>query len=251
MKIIICGYNGKMGQAISNAVQKYTDCKVIAGVDISEKTQNSNCPIFKNLNDVQEKADVIIDFSNPAALNSLLDYSLKTKTPAVICTTGFSDEQINKIKETSKFVPIFYSQNMSLGINLILELSKMATKILGNDFDIEIIEKHHHHKIDAPSGTALMIANEISSVMEQTPEYIYDRTQKRAPRTKNEIGIHSVRGGSITGDHEVLFAGEKEVITISHHAESREIFANGAIKAAYYLISQSNGLYSMKDMINN
>lgn len=254
MNVIIHGCGGKMGQALEKVIYSDENTDIIAGVDLY-KLSADKYPIFKSLkeisNNITKKADVLIDFSNPSALDGILEYSTKQKIPAVICTTGFDDRQVAKVKEASKLVPIFYSRNMSLGINLLLELSKTATKILGNDFDIEIIEKHHNQKIDAPSGTALMIAEAVSSVMKGSPKYIFDRSKTREKRTKNEIGIHSIRGGSIPGDHEVMFAGEKEIITLSHHAQSREIFANGAVKAAKYLILQNPGFYTMENMINS
>lgn len=243
-----------MGQAVEKSAIASENCEVVAGVDLYG-TSSSPFPIFKNFkeisNEITQKADILIDFSNPSALDNILEYVKQEKIPAVICTTGFTDSQVEKMKDVSKYVPIFYSRNMSLGINLLLELAKKATEILGNDFDIEIIEKHHNQKIDAPSGTALMIAEEISSAMENTPNYVFDRSKIKEKRTKNEIGIHSVRGGTIPGDHEIIFAGEKEIVTLSHHAESREIFANGAIRAAKYLITQKPGFYTMKNMINN
>lgn len=250
MKIIICGCNGKMGKAITKATQKYDNCKIVAGVDKVIDPQSS-FSTYNSINNVKEKADVIIDFSHPSALSSILDYSKKTNTPAVLCTTGFSNEQVEQIKNTSKSIPIFYSRNMSLGINLLIELAKKATEILEKDFDIEIIEKHHNQKIDAPSGTALMIAEEISQTCENKKNFIYDRSSTRKAREKSEIGIHSLRGGTIPGDHEVIFAGNKEIITLSHHAESRDIFANGALRAALFMKDKPTGFYTMKDVINN
>ena len=250
MKIIICGCNGKMGKAIAKATQSHDGCEIVAGVDKIIDFQAS-FPIYNSINNVKEKADVIIDFSHPSALSSILDYSKKANTPAVLCTTGFSDEQVEQIKSVSKSMPIFYSRNMSLGINLLIELAKKATEILEKDFDIEIIEKHHNQKIDAPSGTALMIAEEISQTCENRKNFVYDRSSTRKAREKSEIGIHSLRGGTIPGDHEVIFAGNKEIITISHHAESRDIFANGALKAAYFIKDKPAGFYTMKDVINN
>ena len=209
-------------------------------------------PIYADMNQITEKPDVIIDFSNPALLESLLIYAKEKKVPAVICTTGFSKEQTERIKEASKTIPILYSRNMSLGINLLVELSKIATGILGENFDVEIIEKHHNKKIDAPSGTALMLAEEIAERMPEKAAFTYDRSKERKSRTKNEIGIHSVRGGTIAGDHEVIFAGNKEIITLSHHAESREIFAVGALRAAEYLAKvKTAGFYTMKDVIKS
>lgn len=250
MKIIICGCNGKMGKAIVSAAQNYDSCTILAGVDTTPGL-NEVFPVYTSINSIKEKADAIIDFSHPSALDSILEYSTKTNTPTILCTTGFSNEQVEKIKATSKNVPIFYSRNMSLGVNLLIELAKKATEILEKDFDIEIIEKHHNQKIDAPSGTALMIAEEISQTCKNHKNFIYDRSLIRKPREKSEIGIHSLRGGTIPGDHEVIFAGNKEIVTISHHAESRDIFANGALKAAYFLQDKLPGFYTMKDMIYN
>lgn len=250
MNIILCGCNGKMGQAIVNESQKFCNMNIVAGVDIKPDSSKS-FPVFSSINDVNIKADIIIDFSNPLALNSILEYSQNQKLPVVICTTGFSKEQVEKINKASKNIPVFYSGNMSLGINLLIELCQKATNVLGDSFDIEIIEKHHNQKIDAPSGTALMIANGISEHLDEKYEYKYNRTTSREKRKKNEIGIHSIRGGTITGDHEVIFAGKDEIITISHHAASRNIFANGAINAAKYILNKTPGLYKMKNLINN
>ena len=250
MNIILCGCNGKMGQAIVHESQKFCNMNIVAGVDIKPDSSKS-FPIFSSINDVNIKADIIIDFSNPLALNSILEYSQNQKLPVVICTTGFSKEQVEKINKASKNIPVFYSGNMSLGINLLIELCQKATNVLGDSFDIEIIEKHHNQKIDAPSGTALMIANGISEHLDEKYEYKYNRTTSREKRKKNEIGIHSIRGGTITGDHEVIFAGKDEIITISHHAASRNIFANGAINAAKYILNKTPGLYKMKNLINN
>ena len=237
-----------MGQAVKQAAENAQGCQVVAGVDVCDKG-DASCLVYKNIAEIKEKADVIIDFSNPAALGSVLEYAKNSNTPAVICTTGFSEVQVEEIKKASKTVPILYSRNMSLGINLLLELSRIAAKVLGDDFDIEIIEKHHNQKIDAPSGTALMIAEEISSSKGEKLDYVYDRTGVRQARTKSELGIHCIRGGTIAGDHEVIFAGNKEIVTLSHHAESREIFARGAIKAAGFLKNQNPGFYTMADVV--
>lgn len=250
MNIIVFGCNGKMGKTIINMVKNYPSLEIIGGVD-RESTGEYDFPVFSSPDEITVKADAIIDFSNPSLLDSLLDYCTRTSTPPVICTTGFSETQVEQIKKTSEIIPIFYSRNMSLGINLLLELAQQATKFLGSDFDIEIIEKHHNQKIDAPSGTALMLAEEISPYMSENPDYVYDRTKVRKPRSKNEIGIHCVRGGNICGDHEVMFAGTDEIITLSHHASSRDIFASGALKAALFIAGRSPGLYTMKNLIGN
>lgn len=236
---------------MENAAKNFKDIKIVAGVDTKEDFC-SEYPIYADINKVSKKPDVIIDFSNPALLESLLSYAKENEVPAVICTTGFNEAQTQDIKEASKTIPILYSRNMSLGVNLLVELSKIATRILGENFDVEIIEKHHNKKIDAPSGTALMLAEEISAEMLEKAEFTYDRSKERKPRTKNEIGIHSVRGGTIAGDHDVIFAGNKEIITLSHHAESREIFAIGALRAAEYLSQVKHaGFYTMKDVIKS
>lgn len=245
--ILMTGACGKMGNAIAAAVSKREDCKIVAGIDLVNK--NKDFPIFHSFDEVNVDVDVIIDFSNPSLLDSLLDYACKNKIPAVICTTGFSKEQIEQINSASKIIPIFYSGNMSLGINLMIELSKRAAAVLGGDFDIEIIEKHHNQKIDAPSGTALMIADGISSVLEDEPNYIYDRHSVRKKRDKKEIGIHAVRGGNIVGEHEVIFAGHDEVVTISHSARSKEVFAVGAINASIFMVGKEPKMYNMGNLL--
>ncbi len=245
--ILITGACGKMGNAIKTAVSKRDDCKIVAGVDLIG--ENDDFPIFRSFSEVNADVDVIIDFSNPSLLDDLLEYACKNNVPAVICTTGFSKEQVEQIKETSKIIPIFYSGNMSLGINLMIELSKRAAAVLGDDFDIEIIEKHHNQKIDAPSGTALMIADGISSVMEYEPNYVYDRHSVRRKRDKKEIGIHAIRGGNIVGEHEVIFAGHDEIVTISHSARSKEVFAVGAINASVFMVGKKPKIYNMGDLL--
>ncbi len=249
MNIILCGCSGKMGQSVVKSASQDKDCNIVAGVDINDNI-NNYFPIFTSPDSIDVDADVIIDFSNPSVTSKLIDYAKAKKVPTVICTTGLSKEQIEQMNEASRYVPIFYSRNMSLGVNLLIALSRQAAKILGEDYDIEIVEKHHNKKIDAPSGTALMIAEGITHERPDLSEYIYDRTTKREARGKQEIGIHSVRGGTIAGEHEVMFAGDNEILTISHHAGSREIFAKGAIQAAKYLIGKKAGLYSMEDMVS-
>lgn len=241
------GVSGKMGNAIVTAVNKREDCKIIAGIDL--QGENKDFPIFRSFKDVDVKVDVIIDFSNPCLIDDLLEYATTNKIPAVICTTGFSKEQIAQINKASEIIPIFYSGNMSLGINLVIELSKRAAAVLGSEFDIEIIEKHHNQKVDAPSGTALMIADGISSVMEQEPIYVYDRHSVRKKRDQREIGLHAVRGGNIVGEHEVIFAGHDELVTISHSARSKEVFAVGAINAAVFMVGKNPKMYNMGDLL--
>ena len=193
-------------------------------------------------------ADVIIDFSNPAVLDDMLDYAKEHSLPCIICTTGYDEEQKAKIAEASKSVPVFYSGNMSLGINLIIELAKKAASVFGEDFDVEIVEQHHNQKLDAPSGTALMIADAVASVKPDS-EYVYDRHSYRKKRDKREIGIHSVRGGNIVGEHEIIFAGTDEVLKISHSAHSKTVFAVGALNAAVFIVGKKPGMYNMSDLL--
>ena len=246
LKILLNGCLGKMGQNIEDCVNERDDVMIIAGVDIAEGDRTY--PVHTCFVDVAEDADVILDFSNPLVLDDMLDFAVRNNTPVIICTTGFSEYQVQKIKDTSKLIPVFYSGNMSLGINVLIELSKMAAKALSSTFDIEIIEKHHHRKLDAPSGTALMIADAISEVAGDT-QYVYDRHAYRKKREHSEIGIHSVRGGTIVGEHEVIFAGHDEVVSIKHQAQSRGVFAAGAVNAAVYLKDKPAGLYSMSDLL--
>ena len=245
--IILNGCNGKMGAAVTKAVSEREDCSIIAGVDLYG--DNINYKVYRSFSDLDVSADVIIDFSNPSVLDDLLTYAKSNKTPIILCTTGVSEAQVEKIKEASKDVAIFYSGNMSLGINLIIELSKKAAAVFSNNFDVEIIEKHHNQKIDAPSGTALMIANAIADVLPDS-QYVYDRHSYRQKRAKNEIGIHAVRGGTIVGEHEVIFAGHDEILSLKHQALSKEVFAVGAVNAAVYLKSKDNGMYDMGDLLS-
>lgn len=247
-RIILSGCNGKMGQAIVKAVADREDAVISAGVDIFTDC-GYDFPVFNDFKKIDTEADVIIDFSNPVVLDGLLSHARGKKLPAVICTTGYSTAQVQQIKEAAKEIAVFHSGNMSLGINLIIELSKKAASVFGSAFDIEIVEKHHNQKIDAPSGTALMIADGISEVMDKEPQYVYDRHAYRKKREKNEIGIHSVRGGTIVGEHEVIFAGHDEVLSIKHEAHSKEVFAVGSINAAVFLNGKEAGLYNMSDLL--
>lgn len=247
-KIIITGANGKMGKVIQSVVSAREDCEIVAGVDLNT-ADNGVFPIYESIAQVSEAADVVIDFSNPVLLDSLLNYSAQTGTALVIATTGYDDEQKKRIAEASKNSPVFFTYNMSMGINLMANLAKKAAEILGNDFDIEIVEKHHNQKIDAPSGTALMLADAICEVTPSPMKYEYDRHSKREKRTKNEIGLHAVRGGTIVGEHDIIFAGRDEIITLSHSARSKEVFAVGAVNAAVYMKDKPAGLYDMKELI--
>lgn len=244
--IIISGVNGRMGKAVEEICCADENVEIIGGIDINLGVPH-NFPTVSNPFDLDGKADVIIDFSHHTCAKLLCEYAEKTGTPVVFATTGYTEEELALIKATSEKVAVFTSANMSLGVNLLIGLAKQAAKILPG-FDIEIIEKHHNQKLDAPSGTALMIADGIKEVRNDS-EYVYDRTTVRRKREANEIGIHAVRGGTIVGEHEVIFAGYNEVVTISHSAQSREIFASGALSAAKFVAEKANGLYHMEDMI--
>lgn len=247
--LILCGCNGKMGAAVQNFVNQREDCVIVAGVDISG-AGNTSFPVYRSLPDVKETAQVVVDFSHPAALSSILEYCRSHKgVAAVLCTTGYSAEQTKEIQEAAKELPLFYSRNMSLGVNLLIELAKKAEAVLGDAFDVEIVEMHHNQKIDAPSGTALMIADAINQVRGDSMNYVYDRHSQRKKREKKEIGLHSVRGGTIVGEHQVIFAGQSEVITLSHSAQSKELFAAGAVNAAVYMAGKDPGLYDMSHLI--
>lgn len=248
VKILLSGCNGKMGKVISSIVEQRNDCCIIAGIDINDES-NLGYQVYRSFDNITVIPDVIIDFSNPSALGSLLKFSINNNIPAVLCTTGYSKEQTQKIISAAERVAVFYSRNMSIGINLLIELAKKAASVLGNDFDIEIIEKHHNQKIDAPSGTALMIADAVAEAGENEYQYIYDRHSYRHKRENNEIGIHSVRGGTIVGEHEIIFAGNNETVSISHSAQSKAVFAAGAVNAAIYICDKKPGLYDMSDLI--
>lgn len=249
-KIILNGCNGKMGQVISRLVADDETTEIVAGIDINGSVNNSY-PVFISLSEFKGDADVIIDFSHPSCLSGLLEYSKKRNLPIIVSTTGLSKEQKDEMCEASKTVPVFFSANMSLGINLLINLAKTATKLLEGDFDIEIVERHHNLKIDAPSGTALAIADAIDETLSSPAEYVYDRHSVRKKRKNTEIGLHSVRGGTIVGDHDVIFAGTDEVIELKHSAHSKEVFAVGAIRAAKFMKGKLPGMYNMDDLIES
>lgn len=249
INILLSGCNGKMGQVITRLSEQYDDLKIAAGYDIADTGKNAY-PVCTELDKCKIHPDVMIDFSNPAALDKLIDYSIKNRIPAVICTTGLSQAQIKQLEKASQSVPIFFSANMSLGINLLIELVKKAARLLELNYDIEIIEKHHNQKLDAPSGTALAIADSINSVLSQKQEYVYDRHSRRKKRSKTEIGIHAIRGGTIVGEHSVIFAGNDEIIEVNHTAMSKDIFGTGALRAARFLFGKEPGMYDMNDLIS-
>lgn len=247
-RIVITGACGKMGRVINDIVNTRDDCEITAGIDIAGE-QYADFPVYKKLFDLPEKPDVIIDFSHPSLLDELLDYCKINNVPVVIATTGYTDEQIKQIKTAAGQIPVFFTFNMSLGINLLVDLAKRATKVLGDQFDIEIVEKHHNQKLDAPSGTALALADSMKEVLDDDYFYRYDRSQLRQKRDPKEIGISAVRGGTIVGEHEVIFAGEDEVIEFKHTAHSKAVFAKGAVEAAKFLAGKPAGMYDMRDVI--
>jgi 4-hydroxy-tetrahydrodipicolinate reductase len=249
VKMIMHGCNGAMGQVISGLVAGQDEIQIVAGIDKNPEQKN-DYPVYASLAEFQGEADVIVDFTAAPAVDGLLDYCSEHKMPVVLCSTGLSEAQLEKVQECAKKTAILRSANMSLGVNLLLKLVKDAAKTLAAaDFDIEIVEKHHNRKLDAPSGTALALADSINDAMDNQYHYEYDRSSRHEKRDKKEIGISAVRGGSIVGEHDVIFAGQDEVVTISHTAYSRAIFAKGAIEAAKYLAGKPAGLYTMADVI--
>ena len=248
MNILLNGASGKMGNEVAKTVEKIEDMQIVSGIGLEEDL-SGKFPIYSKTEDIKEDVDIIIDFSVPKATFNVLEYAKNKKIPIVIATTGFSKEEIQKIEETSKEIPIFRSANMSLDINLMAKILKEVAKVLSNT-DIEIIETHHNRKIDSPSGTAILLADAINEVLEEKKEYDFNRMQKREPRKKSEIGFSSIRGGNIVGEHTVAFFGENETLEIKHTSYSRQVFVEGAIKAARFLITKENGLYDMNDLIN-
>ncbi len=246
-RIIISGIHGRMGNALQDLIAARSDCEVVAGIDTYQK--EAKVPVFSELSKCTIHADVLIDFSNAAVVDSLLSACEAKKMPCVICTTGLADETIKHLEDISNKIAVFKSANMSLGINVLIALAKKANALLGMDYNIEIVEKHHNNKLDAPSGTALMIADAIKNNAENEYYYVYDRHEERKKRDAAEIGLHAIRGGSIVGEHDVLFCGPDEVVSLSHSAASRNVFANGAVNAALYIARKEAGLYCMDDFI--
>lgn len=249
VKIIMHGCNGHMCQVISGIVEKDPDAEIVAGIDIADQGKNSY-PVFTDIDACQVEADAIIDFSSAKATDKLLEYSAARQIPVVLCSTGLSQEQLAKVEETSRKVAVLKSANMSLGINTLLKLVQDAARVLAAaGFDMEIVEKHHRLKLDAPSGTALALADSINEAMDNQYHYVYDRSQKREKRDDKEIGISAVRGGTIVGEHEIIFAGQDEVIEFKHTAYSKAIFGKGAVEAAKFLAGKPAGRYDMSDVI--
>ena len=248
-KIIMLGCNGRMGQMITDMVKQDDECTIVAGIDIVDNRDNGY-PVYTKLADCDVEADAIIDFTSATDFESRMDYAVDKQIPIIECSTGLSEEQMDYLKKTSEKVAVLKSANMSLGINLLMKLLKeAAVKLAGDGFDVEIVEKHHNPKLDAPSGPALALADSINEAMDDRYEYIYDRSQVRQKRDKKELGISAVRGGTIVGEHEVIFAGTDEVITFKHTAYSRAVFAKGSITAAKYLKGKAAGLYDMSDVL--
>lgn len=245
--IIIQGIHGRMGQVLCELIAQRTDCRVVAGIDRDESA--GEIPVFTSLDKMTVHGDVLIDFSIPTATQNAVRYCKVNKLPMVICTTGLNDELLAEIDAASADIAIFKSGNMSLGINLLADLCRRANAVLGTDFDIEIVEKHHHNKLDAHSGTALLLADAMNEQAAEKYHYVYERESVRTRREKNEIGISAIRGGSIVGEHDVLFCGPDEVITLQHTAYSRNVFANGAINAAIFLADKPAGFYNMSDLL--
>ncbi len=249
IRIIMQGCNGRMGNVIEGLLTNDTEAGIVAGIDIDTGV-NKPYPVFKSLKECNIEADVLIDFSSPKALTGMLEAAIDRKLPLILCSTGYSEEELCSIEEASNQIAILKSANMSLGINTIIRMLKnIASGMAKAGYDIEIVEKHHNQKLDAPSGTALLLADVINESLEQPYNYVYDRSGRREKRPKNEIGISAVRGGSIVGDHEIIFAGTDEVIEIKHTAYSRAIFAKGAIQAAKYMTGKTKGMYSMQDVV--
>lgn len=249
VKILMHGCNGKMGRMISEIVKKDEDAVIAAGVDTFTDIPN-DYPVFETIDGCDTEVDVVIDFSNAAAVDGLLDYCTDKKIPVVLCTTGLSEEQLEKVRLASEKIAVLKSANMSLGINLLMQLLKNAAKVLAPaGYDIELVERHHNQKLDAPSGTALALADSVNESLGGEYHYIYDRSQSRQKREEKEIGISAVRGGTIVGDHEVIFAGTDEVIEFKHSAYSRSVFGKGAVEAAKFLAGKKAGMYDMGDVI--
>lgn len=249
IRVIVSGCNGRMGQVITRMCGEAPDMEVVAGFDLNTE-KRGGYPVYADPMECRIPADVLIDFSNASMLDGLLRYCLQNRLPAVICTTGHSQAQLQALKSASEQVAMFRSGNMSLGINLLTNLLKKAAAVLGDGFDVEVLEAHHRTKVDAPSGTAIMLADAVKAGLPYEPEYVYERQSVRRQRGKQEIGISSIRGGTIVGEHEVLFCGQDEVVSFRHTAYSREVFANGAVRAARFLAKvEKPGLYDMNDVL--
>lgn len=248
VSIALSGACGKMGRVITRLVGERDDCTVAAGIDPGGAAY-ADFPVYRRILDMEEEPQVILDYSHPSALPDLLSFCKVRNIPLVIATTGYTQDEIVTIHKAAEQIPIFFTFNMSLGINLLVDLARRATRVLGGQFDVEIVEKHHSLKKDAPSGTAIMLAEAVNAELGNGMKYVYDRHSVRRERERDEIGIHSIRGGTIVGDHDVVFAGHDEVITLSHSAQSKEVFAAGSVNAAIFLTGQKKGIYGMSDLL--
>lgn len=248
VNLLLFGCNGKMGRAVTACVNERCDCTIVAGVDLNTES-HAGFPVYANARNCMATPDAVIDFSHPSALGGTLEYAKEHRIPLVIATTGYTEGQIAQIHAAAADIPVFFTANMSMGVNLLAELCKKAAAVLGDDFDVEIIEKHHNQKIDAPSGTALMLGRAVEEGLSYEPTYVYDRHAVRQKRDKKEIGFAAIRGGNIVGEHEVLFAGHDEIITLTHSARSKEVFAVGAVNAALFLVGKPAGEYTMADLV--
>lgn len=250
LNIIISGCHGVLGRAVAEYIGTQDDMRVVGGIDPLAAKAQPPFPVYPNASAITgAKPDAIIDFSHPSALPGLLEYALRERVPLVIATTGYGQTEHELLAEAGRRIPIFFSRNMSLGVSLLKELAKSAARILGPGYDVEVVEAHHNRKLDAPSGTALILAEAVNEALDEPREFAYERHSRSEPRRKNEIGIHSIRGGSIVGEHSVIFAGFDEVITLSHSAGSRRLFAAGAVSAARFIVNQQPGNYGMDDLV--
>ena len=248
IRILLCGCNGTMGKNITSMASKQPDLEIVAGID-RVLDMPGHYPVFSSIQDYKGPADVIVDFSHPSLLSDVLTFAVNNKIPLVEATTGLSEQQTGAVKTASEKVPVFFTGNMSIGINLLCSLAKTAASILGDRFDVEIVEAHHNQKIDAPSGTAKMLADAVMDAEPSEKHLEFDRHARRAKRDPSEIGMPSIRGGTIVGEHQIIFAGQDEIITLSHSARSKSLFATGALSAVEFLVGQKPGLYSMADLI--
>lgn len=249
IKVFMFGSLGRMGRAIYSITKGSDEYQIVAGSDIMDKAEGIDYPIFINPMDCDIDFDVIVDFSNKSAVDTVIDFALKTNKPLVCCTTGLEESTLENLNKASSRIPVFKSANMSYGMNILFELCKEAAKALYPGFDIEIVEAHHNRKLDAPSGTAYSIAESIKEVIPQDMEYVYDRHSKNEKRSPNEIGFSSIRGGNIVGEHDVMFISDEEILTISHSAQTRDVFAKGALTAAGFMVGKNPGFYSFKELI--
>lgn len=250
--VILSGCGGRMGNAVARLSEENDALQIVAGIDPLPCAVLHPFPVFPSPQSCTVRANVLVDFSSPAALDGLLSYAKSARIPLVLASTGYDSSQLAAIEDAARTLPIFRSANLSLGVNLLLELTRRAAQVLGTDFDVEIVERHHNHKLDAPSGTALMLADAAKEGLSFSPHYVYDRHGVRTPRDHREIGIATVRGGTIVGDHEVIFAGPGELVELHHHAATRDVFAHGALKAAEFMAHVSTpGMYTMSDVLKS